>query len=520
MREKPENIDSKDAVYIVAVQSWPAAKNEMYDIPSTAGMRAPSPQPSPNSMMGGSARLVAPATAKSFRHTRKFRRQTAIQRIASVPQVPAGKLQKHVLEAGGPVQIAKLVLAFQALQQRFGIFRIAEYSVADALNAGRNALGAFHPRLDAGAVSLDHLRFDVLRDEFARRTGRDEAAVVHDCQALAKPLRFFHEMRRQDEGLALHRQPAHPLPDQVARLRVEAGGGLVQEKHLRVIHQGAREGEPALHAAGERVDLRALPPGEARELEQRPGARPDLARRQAEVAAVHEEVLGHREVGVQVVGLRHHPDAQPRLARPPRHRLAEQLDVAGIRRDQAKAQPQRGRLAGAVGPEQTEALPGRHGEVHAAHDLQRAERLAQGANLENGHFQFEVTIVRSTCSLRWKKWSAPGTRTTGSSCGRAHSSTAASGTVSSFSPWITSVSAGTGGDSSRVTPTPTRTSLWGGLRSPSRACTAAPNKNPARTKRVAAVCRRTTSRSSSSPLPSSCTPSVAPTPRKLGRQVS
>jgi hypothetical protein len=43
MREKPENIDSNEAVNIVAVQSWPAAKNAMYDMPSTEGSSAPRP---------------------------------------------------------------------------------------------------------------------------------------------------------------------------------------------------------------------------------------------------------------------------------------------------------------------------------------------------------------------------------------------------------------------------------------------------------------------------------------------
>src|SRR5919201_4428996 len=45
MREKPENIDSKDAVNIVAEQSVPAAKKAMYDMPATEGSSAPRPYP-------------------------------------------------------------------------------------------------------------------------------------------------------------------------------------------------------------------------------------------------------------------------------------------------------------------------------------------------------------------------------------------------------------------------------------------------------------------------------------------
>ena len=37
---RAENIDSNDAVNMVAVQSWPAAKKATYDMPSTEAQRA------------------------------------------------------------------------------------------------------------------------------------------------------------------------------------------------------------------------------------------------------------------------------------------------------------------------------------------------------------------------------------------------------------------------------------------------------------------------------------------------
>ena len=79
-------------------------------------------------------------------------------------------------------------------------------------------------------------------------------------EPLAQPLGFFHEVRGQDQGLAIRRQAAHALPDQVPRLRVETGGGLVEEQKLRVIDQRAGEREAPLHAARERVDLRRRVP--------------------------------------------------------------------------------------------------------------------------------------------------------------------------------------------------------------------------------------------------------------------
>ena len=55
---------------------------------------------------------------------------------------------------------------------------------------------------------------------------------------------------------------------QMPRLRVEAGGRFVEHDQLRVVDQRAGDGEPALHAAGERVDGRVRAVGEFDEVEQ------------------------------------------------------------------------------------------------------------------------------------------------------------------------------------------------------------------------------------------------------------
>jgi hypothetical protein len=47
----------------------------------------------------------------------------------------------------------------------------------------------------------------------------------------------------------------------------------------------------------------------------------------AEVAAIHDQVLGGGEIGVEVVELRHHADLHARLAGPRRHRFADQRDL-------------------------------------------------------------------------------------------------------------------------------------------------------------------------------------------------
>src|SRR5687767_13090490 len=108
-------------------------------------------------MMSGSARLESTAAAKSLRHTSMLRRHTGTQRI-SVPQIAAGQLEEHVLEARRTVQVSELRISFQVLQHRSDVMAVAEHGIAHPLEARREPARALRPLLDAGSVHLDHLR--------------------------------------------------------------------------------------------------------------------------------------------------------------------------------------------------------------------------------------------------------------------------------------------------------------------------------------------------------------------------
>ena len=129
--------------------------------------------------------------------------------------------------------------------------------------------------------------------------------------------------------------------------------------------------------------------------------------------------------------------------------------------DQPEAELERGGLARAVRAEQAEAFSRRHCEVDAGDDFKRAVRLAQPARRAARSTPVGLTTRASTCSLRWKKWPAPGTTTTGSACGRAQSSTSRRGTVVVSRRGSPACRRGTGGAMKRVTPTPTSTSHSG-----------------------------------------------------------
>ena len=78
----------------------------------------------------------------------------------------------------------------------------------------------------------------------------------------------------------------------------------------------------------------------------------------AEVAAEHQQVFADREIGIEIVELRHDADTRSRHARAAGNRLAAQADRAGVRRGDAEQHAQRGGLARAVRAEQAETFAG------------------------------------------------------------------------------------------------------------------------------------------------------------------
>ena len=264
------------------------------------------------------------------------------------------------------------------------VVRVAEHRFAAFLYALRQTDRArISPGFDAVAVDLHHFRFDMGLDQITRTALGDFLAVVNHCEARAKPLGFFHEVRGEDQGLALRHQLAQAFPDHVARLRIEAGGRLVEDDEIRIVDQGARQREAAFHAAGQGLNPRVALRRKVGEIEQRRNARARGGVRQAEVTSVHQQIFGHREIGVEIVHLRHYADALARFARVLRYRMTENVDVAAIRCDQTEAQFECRRLAGAVRAEQTKAGAARNREVQTGDHFLAAIGLVQILDREN-----------------------------------------------------------------------------------------------------------------------------------------
>ena len=71
--------------------------------------------------------------------------------------------------------------------------------------------------------------------QFCRSAQRDQLAFAEDCQAIAT-LGFFHQVRGHDHGdMFLVAKDGEILPEIATRARIEAGRGLIEQKHRRVM---------------------------------------------------------------------------------------------------------------------------------------------------------------------------------------------------------------------------------------------------------------------------------------------
>src|ERR1041385_5404378 len=186
-------------------------------------------------------------------------------------------------------------------------------------------------------------------------------------------------------GVVRERGAALPLPvlDQVPelppRLRVEPGGRLVEEEELGIGHQRAGERQPLLLAAGELAD-----PGVALLAELHRGEHVVDGTGTAVEAPEELDRLRHGELLGELGLLERDPEALAERARIPPPGLSEHPDLPRVGRGEAFADLDGGGLAGAVGPEEAEALARPDLEVEAVHGDDIAVLLAEAAEDQGG----------------------------------------------------------------------------------------------------------------------------------------
>jgi hypothetical protein len=200
--------------------------------------------------------------------------------------------------------------------------------------------------------------------------------VVHDPDPVGERLGLVHVLRREQDGDAAGAQLADAVPDEQPRLRVQPGGRLVQEQHLRVVHEGAGDHEALALPAGEEVDLVVGAVAQAQLLQERVGPAVALGGRDPEVRRVEEQVLLDGERPVRVGPLRDDGELAAGADRVGRDVHARDGGPAPGELHAGGEDADGGGLAGAVRPEEPEDLTGGDGEADPVDGVDRALGVA------------------------------------------------------------------------------------------------------------------------------------------------
>src|SRR5437016_2441258 len=171
-----------------------------------------------------------------------------------------GKLDEDVFEAGsegtnfgdGNTVFHKLFLKVVEIEMFFDerMNRLTENR--GAADAGEVTRESERTR-DFGSGNFDAagaLRLNVR--EFAERIGRavgDELAVIN-VGDVAAALGFVHVVSGDEERDAMTGKLEEEIPELATRDRIDAGGGLVEEKKGRLVQHSAAESEALLPATG------------------------------------------------------------------------------------------------------------------------------------------------------------------------------------------------------------------------------------------------------------------------------
>jgi len=206
--------------------------------------------------------------------------------------------------------------------------------------------------------------------------------VIHNRRPVGKALGLVHVVRGQDNGSFL-RQCLDKLAHLHAALGVQPGLGFVQYKQLRIVDQGQRQVQPALHAARKRARLAIALFNQAQVIQQ--GRAASFC-----VCPIHPIHAPHKnELFHAGQPLPHHhflrakPNDAARLA--PGQRTPIQQHQPGIGLEQPANHLDGCGFPGAVRPQQSQNFATAHFQIQAVHSRETAIAARQVNSLQD-HF--------------------------------------------------------------------------------------------------------------------------------------
>ena len=184
-------------------------------------------------------------------------------------------------------------------------------------------------------------------------------------------------------------------PELLAHLRIEPDGRLVEQDEPRTVDERPGDQQAPPHAAGELVDPRVAPVDELRHLERALDRLAPLGAADPVEVREDEQVLLDGQRRVEVVELRRDAALGARHLRLLGQPEAEHLELALVGDRLRGQEPHRGRLAGAVRPEQADAGSHRDVEVEPVDRGDRPVALDDAAQADGElRLRRAVRIVR------------------------------------------------------------------------------------------------------------------------------
>ena len=189
-----------------------------------------------------------------------------------------------------------------------------------------------------------------------QRRGRalgDDLAVVDDPDPVGEQICLLEVLgREEDRDAVFPGEPGDLVPERAAALRVEPGGGLVEEEDPRAVDEREGQVEAALHAARVAADLPVGRLRQADALEQRVGALPAVGPGEPLQRRLQAQVVSSREERVERRLLERGADHRAHLGALVHDVVARYPGRPRGRRQQRREHEHRRRLAGAVRPEE------------------------------------------------------------------------------------------------------------------------------------------------------------------------
>src|SRR5581483_5119125 len=234
----------------------------------------------------------------------------------------------------------------------------------------------------------------------------DDPAVVDDHDAAGQVVGLVEVLgRQQDVGTTGGERP-DGVPQLDAARGVEAGGRLVEQQQPGRADEAGAEVEPAAHAARVRPHQAVGGVGEAEVVEHGGGRGSGLGAGRPVEAGDHLQVLpaGHGLFDGGV--LAGEPDQAPHLTAVGGDVVAGDAQGAGVGPQQGGDAVHEGGLAGAVGAEQADNLPGLDHEVQPGERLLLAESLREASGFDerrhgNSLFSINVRVVSNSVLYRY-----------------------------------------------------------------------------------------------------------------------